>query len=91
MLANHTLNVFGIIFTVSERKISLVLLAVFQREELPAEGGRGAPQSQVQLHHPDLRHLQRARVLLHRHRVYEQWLSGPAAPRGSYESTNRCC
>lgn len=55
---------------------------VFQREEVSAEGGGGASQSQVQLHHPDLWHLQRTRVLLHHHRVHEQWLSGPASSWG---------
>lgn len=62
---------------------------MFQREELPAEGGRGASQGQIQLHHPDLWNLQRARVLLHSHRVYEQWLFGPVAPRGSYMPANK--
>lgn len=62
-----------------------LLRTVFQREELSAEGGRGAPQSQIQPHHPDLRHLQRTGVLLHSHRIHEQWLSGPVAPRGSYK------
>lgn len=66
-----------------------VSLAAFQTQEQPAEGGRGAPQSQVQLHHPDLWHLQRARVLLHHHRVHEQWLPGPVAPRGRSMSSSR--
>lgn len=58
--------------------------SAFQREELSAEGGRGAAQSQIQPHHPDLGHLQRTRVLLHSHRIHEQWLPRPAAPPGSY-------
>lgn len=66
-----------------------LLHTVFQREELSSEGGRGAPQSQIQPHHPDLRHLQRTWVLLHSHRIHEQWLSGPVAPRGSYMGKHR--
>lgn len=60
---------------------------MFQREELPAEGGRGTPQSQVQLHHPDLWCLQWASYLLHSHGVHEQWISGPVTPWGSSSSS----
>lgn len=62
-----------------------IRLAVLQGEKLSAEGGRGAPQGQIQLHNPDLWRLQRTRVLLHCDRVYEQWLPGPAAARGIQE------
>lgn len=63
-------------------KTDSVLAALLQREKLPSERGRCASQGQIQLHHPDLWHLQRAWVLLPSHGVYEQWLPGPVAPRG---------
>lgn len=68
---------------VPQLKLIVCQPSAFQREELPAEGGRGAPQSQIQPHHPDLGHLQRTRVLLHSHRIHEQWLPRPAAAPGS--------